>query len=219
MDFEQARFNMVEQQIRPWDVLDTHVLDTMLDVKREDFAPPAHRALAFADVELPLGRGPGQYMLSPKIEARLLQAVQVRKSDRVLEIGTGSGFMAALLAAHAEHVTTVEISPDMVALARANLTRAGVHNVTVVEGDGARGWANEAPYDVIVLSGSTPVLASELPGQLKIGGRLVAVVGEGAAMQAQLVTRVSESQFQTVGLFETSIAALVNAPQPTRFAF
>ena len=219
MDFEQARFNMVEQQIRPWDVLDTHVLDTMLDVKREDFAPPAHRALAFADVELPLGQGPGQYMLSPKIEARLLQAVQVRKSDRVLEIGTGSGFMAALLAAHAEHVTTVEISPEMVALARTNLTHAGVHNVTVVEGDGARGWAAEAPYDVIVLSGSTPVLAPELPGQLKIGGRLVAVVGEGAAMQAQLVTRVSESQFQTVGLFETSIAALINAPQPARFAF
>ncbi len=219
MNTEKARFNMVEQQIRPWDVLDTHVLDTMLDVKREDFAPPAHRALAFADIEVPLGKGPGQHMLSPKIEARILQAVQVRKSDRVLEIGAGSGFMAALLAAHADHVTTVEISPELAGLARQNLARANVHNVSVVEGDGARGWAADAPYDVIVLSGSTPVLAAELPAQLKIGGRLIAVVGEGAAMEAQLVTRLGESQFQTVGLFETSIAALINAPQPARFTF
>ena len=219
MDFEKARFNMVEQQIRPWEVLDTHVLDTLFDVKREDFAPAAHRALAFADVELPLGAGPGEHMLSPKVEARILQAVHIRKSDKVLEIGAGSGYMAALLAAHAAQVITLEISPELAALASANLARANIHNVTVVEADGARGWAAGAPYDVIVLSGSTPVLAPELPAQLKIGGRLFAVVGEGAAMEAQLITRVGESQFQTVGLFETSIAALVNAPHPARFSF
>ncbi|MEY3201033.1 MAG: hypothetical protein RIR70_583 [Pseudomonadota bacterium] len=219
MDFEKARFNMVEQQIRPWEVLDTHVLDTLLELKREDFVPPAHRSLAFADVELPLGEKPGEHMLSPKVEARILQAVHIRKSDKVLEIGTGSGFMAALLAAHADHVTTLEISVKLAALARANLARATIHNVTVVEGDGARGFAAEAPYDVIVLSGSTPVLAPELPAQLKVGGRLFAVVGEGAAMQAQLITRVGETQFQTVGLFETSIAPLENAPQPARFNF
>ena len=219
MDFEKARFNMVEQQIRPWDVLDAHVLDTLMEIKREDFVPPAYRALAFADVELPLGPGPGQNMLSPKIEGRMLQAVQVRKADRVLEIGTGTGFTAALLAAHAEQVVSIEIDPALAAQARANLARAHIHNVSVIEGDGARGWPANAPYDVIVLSGSTPVLADALPAQLKVGGRLFAIVGEGAAMQAQLITRVGEGQFQTVALFETSVTALVNAPQAEHFAF
>ena len=217
MDFEKARFNMVEQQIRPWEVLDTNVLDTLLDLKREDFVPAAHRALAFADVELPLPNG--HHMLSPKVEARILQAVQVRKSDKVLEIGTGSGFMAALLAAHADHVTTIELDPELATLARAHLAAAHIHNVSVEEGDGARGWAAKAPYDVIVLSGSTPVLAPALLSQLKVGGRLFAVVGTAPAMQAQLITRVGESQFQTVGLFETCIGALTHAPQAERFSF
>lgn len=217
MDFEKARFNMVEQQIRPWDVLDPEVLDTMMDIKREEFVPAAHRALAFADLELPIGDN--QHMLAPKIEARLLQAVQVRKSDKVLEVGTGTGYMAALLAAHADHVLSIEINPALAATARANLERNHIHNVRVIEGDGAQGWPAEAPFDVIVMSGSLPVLPESLQNQLKVGGRLVAVVGAAPAMQAVLVTRVGETQFQRVGLFETVVAPLANAVPAPAFSF
>lgn len=217
MDVEQARFNMVEQQIRPWDVLDQEVLDLLFVMKREEFVPPAWRSLAFADLEIPLGHG--QTMLSPKLEARMLQELQLRKADKVLEIGTGSGFMAALLAAKADQVVTVEILPELAAMARRNLQRSGVANVSVEEGDGARGWAAHAPYDVILLSGSTPVLPKAFLSQLKVGGRLLAVVGEAPAMQAQLITCVADGEYQTVGLFETVVAPLQNALQPERFVF
>ena len=144
MNVEQARFNMIEQQIRPWEVLDQGVLDLLQVVKREEFVPPAFRSIAFADTEIPLGHG--AVMLAPKIEAKMLQELQIKPSDKVLEIGAGSGYMAALLAAKAEHVFTVEIEPDLAEMARANLKRQGVDNVTVEEGDGARGWAAHAPY-------------------------------------------------------------------------
>lgn len=217
MNLEKARYNMVEQQIRPSNVLDQEVLDLLMTVKRETFVPPAYRALAFADVEIPLGHG--ATMLTPVIEAKILQAVHLRKSDSVLEIGTGSGHMAALLAVRSDHVCSVEIVPELAALARANLQREGVDNVTVEEGDGARGWPAHAPYDVIVLSGSTPVLPDALLQQIKVGGRLFAVVGEAPVMQARLITCIAEGRYQTANLFETSIAQLRNAQQRERFVF
>ena len=221
MNFEQARFNMIEQQIRPWEVLDPEVLELLSVIRREDFVPAAHRALAFADLELPIGSSanPSQTMLAPKTEARLLQEVDVRSTDRVLEIGTGSGYMAALLAAKAEYVYTVEIDPALAETARANLQRAGAANVAVEVGDGSRGWAAHAPYDVIVVSASMPVLPDEFLSQLKVGGRLVAIVGEDPVMEAQLVTRTGENAYSTINLFETVVAPLVNAVQREAFVF
>lgn len=208
MNIEQARFNMIEQQIRPWDVLDQQVLDLLFVVKREDFVPAAYRNLAFADMELPLGEG--QCMLAPRMEARLLQEIAPRAGERVLEIGAGSGYMAALLAARAEHVTTLELRPALAELARANLERAGVANVTVECADGSQGWQPRAPFDVIVLSGAVAEVPRELLRQLRVGGRLAAVVGEAPAMEAQLFTCVGEGVYNTVNLFETVVPALDN---------
>jgi len=217
MNLEKARFNMVEQQIRPWTVLEQNVHDLLYVVKREAFVPAAYRDLAFSDAEIPL-RGDA-VMLAPKIEAYALQALQVRKADKVLEIGTGSGFMAALLAAHADRVWSVEIVPELAEMARANLRDQEVDNVTVECGDAARGWPAHAPYDVIMVSGSLPVLPKELLAQLKIGGRLFAIVGEVPVMEAQLVTRIGEDSFRTEVRFETQTASLVNARQQERFVF
>jgi protein-L-isoaspartate(D-aspartate) O-methyltransferase len=217
MNVEQARFNMVEQQVRPWEVLDQKVLDLLFVVKREEFVPPAHRALAFADAEIPLGHG--AFMLAPKIEAHALQALQLKNDERVLEIGAGSGYMAALLAAHAHHVWSIEIDPQLAEFARANLRRNGVANVVVETGDGAHGWPAHAPYDAILVSGSMPVLPPELLAQLKIGGRLFAIVGEAPVMEAQLVTRVSEDDYLTVNVFETLTTTLANALQREKFVF
>jgi protein-L-isoaspartate(D-aspartate) O-methyltransferase len=209
MNIEQARFNMIEQQIRPWEVLDPQVLDLLFVVKREDFVPAVYRDLAFADMEIPLGEG--QVMLAPRIEARLLQELSVRKSDKVLEIGTGSGYMAALLAARAEHVVTIELRPEIAAIARDNLQRAGVGNVTVECADGIRGWTQRAPFDVIVLSGAVPQIPDAILKQLRVGGRLAAVVGAAPVMEAQLITCVAEGVFNTINLFETVIPALDGA--------
>ena len=209
MNIEQARFNMIEQQIRPWEVLDPQVLDLLFVVKREDFVPAVYRDLAFADMEIPLGDD--QVMLAPRVEARLLQEVSVRKSDKVLEIGTGSGYMAALLAARAEHVVTIELRPEIAAIARDNLQRAGVDNVTVECADGIRGWTQRAPFDVIVLSGAVPHIPDAILKQLRVGGRLAAVVGAAPVMEAQLVTCVAEGVFNTINLFETVIPALDGA--------
>jgi len=206
MNIEQARFNMIEQQIRPWDVLDPQVLDLLFVVKREDFAPPAYRNLAFADMEIPLGNG--QMMLAPKIEAKMLQELGIKKTDKVLEIGTGSGYMAALLAARAEHVVTVECRPALVDIARQNLERAGITNVTVELGDGVNGWPQRGPYDAIVVSGSLPAVPDVLLKQLRVGGRLTVVVGEAPVMEAQLITCTADGVYNTVNLFETVIPAL-----------
>lgn len=216
-NLEKARYNMVEQQIRPTEVLDQEVLDLLMTIKREEFVPAACRALAFADVEIPLGWG--ATMLAPGIEAKILQALQLRKSDKVLEVGAGSGCMAALLAARSDHVYSVEIVPELAAIARDNLARQDVDNASVETGDAARGWAAHAPYDAIVLSASTPVLPAEFLQQLKVGGRLFAIVGEAPVMQAQLVTCVAEGSYQTTNLFETSTAPLQNALQRERFVF
>jgi protein-L-isoaspartate(D-aspartate) O-methyltransferase len=221
MNIEQARFNMIEQQIRTWDVLDAQILDLLLVVKREEFVPPACKGLAFVDTEIPLPCG--ENMLAPKFEARILQEAGIKKHEHVLEIGSGSGYMAALLAHRARHVTTVEIEPELKSMAAENLAAYGVTNVDVVLGDGAQGWEGSgnagAPYDVIVISGSLPVLPDAFLNQIKIGGRILAVVGEEPVMSAQLVTRVSDIAYNTVTLFETSVKRLRNAVSPSRFKF
>ena len=217
MNIEQARFNMIEQQIRPWDVLAADVLDLLLVVKRENFVPAAHKALAFADVELPLPGG--ACMLAPKIEARLLQDLNLKKHENVLEIGAGSGYMAALLAHKARHVTTVEVSPELKALAEKNLADNGVSNVTVELGNAAQGWSTGAPFDVIVVSGSLPELPQALLQQLSIGGRLVVIIGSSPAMKAQLITRTGEAGYDTRTLFETDVKPLASAVVPSKFTF
>lgn len=222
MNYEQARFNMIEQQIRPWDVLDQQVLDLLTMVKREEFVPAAYRDLAFADVELPL---PGasianksQHMMFPRVEARVLQALAPKKNENVLEIGTGSGYMAALLAYNAHHVTTLEFDANLAQAAQQTLRANGVTNVEVVNADGAHGWSAAAPYDVIAISGALPELPQAFLDQLKVGGRLAAFIGGNPVMEAQLVTRLSETEYRTENLFETQVAYLV-APQPSSFRF
>jgi len=221
MSVEQARFNMIEQQIRTWEVLDQDVLDLLYAVRREKFVPAAYRDLAFSDLEIPLyeGAAEGERMMQPKVEARIVQELAVRKYERVLEVGSGSGYLAALLAARAQHVHSVEINPKLKAFAEDNLRRSGADNVTVDLGDSAQGWQVHAPYDVIVLTGSTPVLPQAFIAQLKTGGRLFAVVGDPPVMEARLITCVGEGSHHVIDLFETSLAPLKNAMQPGRFQF
>ncbi|MES2116418.1 MAG: protein-L-isoaspartate O-methyltransferase [Pseudomonadota bacterium] len=217
MNIEQARFNMIEQQIRPWDVLDPDVLDLLVVVKRENFVPAAHKNLAFVDTEIPLPGG--QCMFTPKLEARLLQELNVKKHENVLEVGSGSGYMAALLAHKGRHVTTVEILPELKALAEKNLADNGVSNVTVELGDAAQGWAKGAPYDVIIISGGLPSLPEAFLQQLKVGGRLVAIIGDAPLMKAQLITRTGEAGYDTKTLFETNVKLLSLASAPSHFTF
>jgi protein-L-isoaspartate(D-aspartate) O-methyltransferase len=208
---------MIEQQIRPWDVLNLGVLELLAIVKREDFVPPAHRALAFVDTEVPLPGG--QCMLAPKVEARLLQELDVRKHERVLEIGAGSGYMAALLAHKAQHVTSFEIDAGLARFAGANLKRAGVMNVNVVNADGAGGLPGDGPFDVIVLSGSVAEVPEALLAQLKVGGRLTGIVGFEPMMRAVLVTRTGDPGLQRRVLFDTVAQRLQGFAEPTRFHF
>ncbi|MFM9879459.1 MAG: protein-L-isoaspartate O-methyltransferase family protein [Burkholderiaceae bacterium] len=217
MNTEQARFNMIEQQIRPWEVLDSHVLQLLALVKREDFVPPQHKALAFVDMELPIGEG--QVMLAPKVEARLLQDLQVQRHESVLEIGAGSGFMAALLGHRARSVLSLELHAPLAAMARANLRRAGLHNVDVRHADGAAGAPQDGPFDVILLSGSVARIPQVLLDQLSIGGRLMAIVGTDQAMQAVLVTRSSPSAWQRTAPWDTVAPALQNFAHASAFVF
>jgi protein-L-isoaspartate(D-aspartate) O-methyltransferase len=217
MDLEQARFNMVEQQIRPWRVHDQDILDLPYMVPREEFVPPALRELAFADMEIPIGEG--ETMWAPKIEAHSMQALEVRKADRVLEVGTGSGYLTALLAHRAAQVVSIELRPALAAFGRANLERYGVENVTLEIGDAARGWPSRAPYDVIVLTGSVPMLPKGILEQLSPGGRLFAVIGEEPIMKATLVRCLAPGSCRSTELFETILAPLANCEQPARFRF
>ncbi|MBM3344887.1 MAG: protein-L-isoaspartate O-methyltransferase [Betaproteobacteria bacterium] len=221
MNIEQARFNMVEQQIRTWEVLDQNVLDLLYVVRREAFVPPAYRALAFSDLEVPLSdrAAEGERMWQPKMEARVLQELAIRRTDVILEVGTGSGYLTALLAYRAQRVISVEISPALKAMGEANLRVRQVENVAVELGDAARGWERHGPYDVIVLTGSTPVLPQALLEQMKPGGRLFAIVGDAPVMSARLVTCRAPGSYDSLDLFETNLPALRNAQQPERFKF
>ncbi|MGD9787081.1 MAG: protein-L-isoaspartate O-methyltransferase [Sulfuricellaceae bacterium] len=217
MDMERARFNMVEQQIRPWEVLNDKVLDLLFKVRRENFVPDSYKKLAFADMQIPLGNG--EVMLEPKLEARILQELELRDGDRVLEVGTGSGYMTALLAHFAAHVYSVEIVPELAEEAKRKLESRGIENVTVETGDAARGWDRHGPYDVIVITGSLPVLPEAFQQSLKVDGRLFAIVGEAPAMRAELITRVSADAFRREDLFETCVPPLRNVQTPSRFVF
>jgi len=216
MNIEQARFNMIEQQIRTWDVLDTTLLELLAVVKREDFVPPAYRSMAFMDLEIPLPGG--QSMFSPKLEARLVQDLDVHKHETVLEVGTGSGYMAALLAHKAQRVITLEIRPELAQFARDNIRRAGIANVEVVQADGSQGHAAQGPYDAILLSGSVAQVPQELLAQLKPGGRLVAIVGNEPVMTAVRITQ-DGGRLATQPLFDTIAPRLVGFAEAPRFHF
>lgn len=217
MNIERARFNMIEQQIRPWNVLDPAVLDLLALVRREDFVPPAYRALAFVDSEVPLPEG--QCMLAPKVEARLLQELDLQRHERVLEIGTGSGFMAALLAHRARAVTSLEIRPALATFAAGNLQRAAITNAKVRVLDGARGLPDDAPFDAILLSGSVDSVPQALLEQLAPGGRLIGIVGDEPMMRAVRVRRLADAQFETTELFDTVAPRLSGFGEPSRFRF
>jgi protein-L-isoaspartate(D-aspartate) O-methyltransferase len=217
MNLEETRSNMVTQQIRTWNVLDDHVLDLLYKIKREEFVPAENRAMAFVDMEIPLGYG--QVMLAPKMEARILQELHVNKTDKILEVGSGSGYMTALLAERGAHVYSVEIMPVLRIMAENNLKAHGIINATIEQGDAAQGWSTHAPYDVIVLTASTPVLPEALQNSLNPGGRLFAIVGEDPVMEALVVTCVAPGKFTSTTLFETCTTPLINALQPARFAF
>ena len=219
MDLNQARFNMIEQQIRPWEVLDPQVLGLLSVVRREDFVPMAHKALAFVDMDVPLGAAPNQVMLAPRIQARMLQDLAVKKTDKALDIGTGSGFMAALLAHQAASVLSLEIDANLAAQAQANLLKAGVTNAVVRTADGSQGAAADGPFDVIVLSGSVAEVPAALLQQLSVGGRLVAIVGDEPMMRATLITRTSDSNWTTTEPWDCNAPRLGGFPEHSRFQF
>lgn len=218
MNTEKARFNMVEQQVRTWDVLDSRVLDLLSAVPREQFVAPAYSSMAFADVRIPLGHQ--QEMMCPREEGRVLQALAVRPDETVLEIGTGSGYLTALLANQARHVYSVDIHPDFVTTASARLQALQLgHKVTLEVGDAAAGWDHYGPYDVIAVTGSLEHVAEALKRNLKIGGRMFVIVGKAPAMTAKCLTRRTENDWIEENLFETVVPRLINAPQASAFTF
>jgi len=210
MNLNQARFNMIEQQVRPWEVLDPQVLELLMTVRREDFVPLAQKALAFVDMDIPLGHG--QVMLSPRVQARLVQDLALKKTDKVLEIGTGTGYTTALLAHQAAQVLGFEADAELAAQASANLQKAGVNNAKVRNADGSQGAAGEGPFDAILLSGSVAQVPQNLLDQLAVGGRLIAIVGDEPMMRATLITRTGPGSFVTAQPWDT------NAPRLTGFA-
>ena len=217
LDMEQARFNMIEQQIRPCEVLEGRILELLQHVRREHYVPKEKREMAFMDMEIPLGYG--AFMWQPKLEARTVQELHLTRNDKVLEVGTGSGYLTALLASLAGHVTSVEIVPELSARAGQILKTCHHNNVTLEIGDAARGWGDGASYDAIVLTGSTPVLPTMFQHSLNTGGRLFAIVGDAPAMEVKLITRLAKDIYENVNIMETSVAPLINALQPNRFVF
>lgn len=214
---ETARFNMIEQQIRTWDVLDTQVLSLLNAIPREQFVPVAYKGLAYADIEIPLGFG--QTMLSPKVEGRFLQALQLKSTDKVLQIGAGSGYLTALIAKSCQHVTAIEIEPALCQQIQHKLQQTNIFNADVLAADGHNGLALKAPYNAIVFCASSPIEPNAVREQLAINGRMLIVLGEAPVMRATLIERVSETSYKQTVLFETCLPLLVNAPQPQRFEF
>lgn len=217
MNFEQARFNMIEQQIRTWEVLDQRVLDLLSRLRREDFVPKEHRNLALADLQIPLGHG--ETMMPPKLEARMLQELQLTPKDKVLEVGSGSGFMTALLASFCLHVYSVEIIPELSKLAKTHLQNSGIQNVTLEVGDASRGWSEHKPYDAIIITGSMPILPETFKQQLNPGGRLLAIIGQSPVQEVIRHERVGDSSWSKSSLFETDIAPLKNVEKVSAFEF
>lgn len=217
INFPVARHNMVEQQIRPWEVLDQRVLSLIDRSPREDYVPERFRSLAYVDMSIPIGHG--QVMMAPRLEARLLQELTIRATDNILEIGTGSGYMSSLLAALGGHVYSVEIIADLEITARRKLAAHEVDNVTIEGGDGARGWERHAPYDVILITGSLPLLPDSFKRSLAAGGRMIAIVGRSPVMEVKLIQRLDDDSWTETSLFETDLPPLINAAQPDRFVF
>jgi len=214
-DIEQARFNMIEQQVRPWDVLDQRVLDVMQRIPRENFVPEQYRSLAFADTNIPLGHG--QVMMAPNVEGRLLQALAIQPDDTILEIGTGSGYLTACLARLGRHVTSIDIEPEFTVQAAARLAEQGISNVNLETADAAAGVERGKSFDVIAVSGSLPLLQQQFYHNLNTGGRLFVISGQPPVMEALLITRVDTSSWTRESLFETSIPPLVHAARPQSF--
>jgi protein-L-isoaspartate(D-aspartate) O-methyltransferase len=217
LDMEQARFNMIEQQIRPCEVLEGRILELLKHVRREHFVPESMREMAFMDMEIPLGHGAS--MWQPKLEARTVQELHLSRTDKVLEVGTGSGYLTALLSLLAGHVTSIEIVPELSLMAKKHLHAYHRSNIALEVGDAAHGWGNGSSYDVIVLTGSTPVLPPAFQNSLNVGGRLFAIVGDEPVMEAKLITRVAPDIFETISIMEACVAPLQNAQQPNRFVF
>ena len=215
LNFEEARHNMIVQQIQPWNVRDDKVLDLLQRLPREDFVPADYKIHAFSDINIPLGNG--QEMMSPKLEAYMLQALQIQEQDKVLEVGTGTGYVTALLASQARHVITVDIDADASKRAEEKLSAHQITNVTYDVGDAALGWDNQKPYDVIVITGSLPILPETFQRSLNVGGRLFAIVGDAPAMEVLLITRTKNNEWTHEVLLETDIPALINAAEPERF--
>ena len=216
IDLERARFNMIEQQVRPWDVLDQRVLDTLASVPREDFVPERYRRLAFCDVRIPLGHG--QVMMNPNVEGRLLQALALQPGDTVLEVGTGSGFLCACLARLSGRVDSVDLFAEFTEGAGQSLRRHGIANVGLYTGDAVHDWGTRA-YDAIALTGALPFLPDSWRLRLSIGGRLFAVLGKPPIMEAILVTRLAEQEWSRESLFETELPYLIGASPNTDFEF
>lgn len=217
MDFEQARSNMIEQQIRTWEVLDQRVLDTLCNIKREDFIPDEYKKLAFTDCNIPLAYN--QMTMQPKVEARIIQTLDIAYNDHILEIGTGCGYLTAVLAAFGKSIISLDIFPEFTQSASSKLTQNNIHNVELITADGIHGWNTKAPYNVIVLTGSQPVLNNAFQEQLAIGGRLFAVIGESPVMNASLITRVGENQWTNEVIFETDIPPLIGSIEISKFLF
>ncbi len=217
MNFEQARSNMIEQQIKPWDVPNQSVLDLISEIHREDFVPDEYKRLAFADTRIPLAHG--QVMMTPKVEARLLQALEIKPEDEILEIGTGCAYLTALLAKSGHHVLSIDIHPEFTVQGKVKLQQHDIHNVTLESGNAVHGWQQSSPYDVIVFTGSVPFLEDCIQQQLKTGGRLCVISGQSPVMQARLITRISENDWHDEVLFETDLPELEGAIQVEPFKF
>ena len=217
MNFEQARENMIKQQIRPWEVVDQKTLNLLEEIHREDFIPDTYQHLALADINIPLLRN--QVTMTPKVEARLLQHLAIQPHEKILEIGTGCGYLTALLANSGNFVHSIDIFPEFMEHARPRFKQYGLDNIELHVGDAIHGWPEQAPYDVIVVTGSVPILEQYFQQQLNIGGRLFVIVGQSPTMDARLITKTGTDLWSVESLFETDLPALIGAPEPESFHF